>query len=156
MLSSESCMIRRPRVLYIPLERYDVVIMQILLFVLLVPMYRFPFAGRYAFHFLGFIDFKSSGNCMIRRPRVRYIPRERYEVVIMQILLFVLLVPMYRFPFAGRYAFHFLGFIDFKFSTTGRPFAFLQLHKTSSNLTLRCPTSECLRRGTLYQAIHAR
>ena len=51
MLSSESCMIRRPRVLYIPRERYDVVIMQILLFVLLVPMYRFPFAGRYAFVF---------------------------------------------------------------------------------------------------------
>ena len=57
---------------------------------------------------------------------------------------------MYSLDFAVRYAFRFLSGVDQINSASGGPFVF-HLGKTSSDITLRRPTSERLRRGALYK-----
>ena len=61
---------------------------------------------------------------------------------------------MYRFPFAGRFAFHFLGCADLKTSRVGRSFVFSSCKKKKKSpglLPLRHPASEPLHKmKTLY------
>ena len=63
---------------------------------------------------------------------------------------------MYRFHFAGRYAFPFVRLFEYilHFFSGWWTFRFFQLHKTPSDLSLCHPTSECLKNETLYSIVY--